>query len=489
MNRQPARLLLAPLLLGLAGALCAHLAVAQAAAPAAPATVAPAAAAPATGAAGSTAPATPSTVAPASATTISGGSSAPRAKATRGQFVDRVAAVVNDGVVLQSELDDEARSVTDRLRAQGVQLPTEKVLREQVLERLVLEEIQAQRAERAGINVSDEQVNAALQDIARRNNVPFDQLPAKLSAEGIVYAGYRANLRKEIARQILRGRDVVQRINITPRELDQYLERQKNAGASSLEYNVSHILVAVAQDAAPDQLATAHKKIEAVLERARMGESFRDLAVSSSDSQTALEGGSLGWLKGSALPTFLAEVVPRMKPGEVSEILQTGSGFHLVRLNESRAGGAPQIVKQVHLRHILLKTNEVQDDATAKQKLTQFRQQAVAGTAEFAVLARANSADPGSAVDGGDLGWATLDTFVPAFSQAADKLKDGEISEPVQTQFGWHIIQMLGRRDFDNTATAEREQAYTQLRDSRVDEATEVWLQQIRDEAYVELRL
>jgi peptidyl-prolyl cis-trans isomerase SurA len=469
MNRQPARLLLAPLLLGLAGALCA-----QAAAAAAPA---------------ATVPPTPSTVAPASATTITGGTSAPRAKATHGQFVDRVAAVVNDGVVLESELDDEVKSVTERLRAQGVQLPTEKVMREQVLERLVLEEIQGQRAERAGVNVSDEQVNAAMQDIARRNNVPFDQLPAKLTAEGIVYSSYRANLRREIQRQILRGRDVVQRINITPRELDQYLERQKNAGASNLEYNVSHILVAVAQDAAPDQLAAAHKKIEDVLERARKGETFRDLAVSSSDSQTALEGGSLGWLKGTSLPTFLAEVVPRMKAGDISAILQTGSGFHLVRLNEARAGGAAQIVKQVRLRHILLKTNEVQDDATAKQKLTQFRQQMLAGTADFAVLARANSADPGSAVEGGDLGWTTLDTFVPTFAQAANQLKDGEISEPVQTQFGWHIIQLQGRRDFDNTATAEREQAFAQLRDSRVDEATEIWLQQLRDEAYVELRL
>jgi peptidyl-prolyl cis-trans isomerase SurA len=370
-----------------------------------------------------------------------------------------------------------------------MQLPPDKVLREQVLERLVVEEIQAQRAEHAGILVSDEQVNAAMQDIARRNNVPFDQLPAKLATEGIVYADYRSNLRKEIQRQILRGRDVVQRINISPREIDQYLERQKNAGASASEYNVSHILVAVAQDATPAQLATAHKKIEAVLERAQKGESFRDLAVSSSDSQTALEGGSLGWLKGPALPTFLADVVPRMKEGEVSGILQTGSGFHIVRLNETRSGGARQIVKQVHLRHILLKTNEVQDDATARQKLDGFRQQVLTGGTDFAVLARANSADPGSAVEGGDLGWATLETYVPAFAAAADALKDGEISEPLQTQFGWHIVQMIGRRDFDNTATVERELAYTQLRDSRVDEATEIWLQQARDEAYVELRL
>jgi peptidyl-prolyl cis-trans isomerase SurA len=474
MKLLPARLFLALLLLGLAGAAIAPPALAQ---------VNPRIGDIVPSDAEPTPTARPVERTPATTTTAPA-----RAKSTRGELLDNVVAVVNDGVVVRSELDAEVKGVTERLRAQGVQLPPEKVLRDQVLDRLVSEAIQQQRAERAGINVSDEQVNAAMQDIARRNNIPFDQLPQKLASEGLVYADYRATLRKEIQRQILRGRDVVQRINISPRELDQYLERQKNAGGAGLEYNVSHILVAVAQDATPDQLATARKKIEGLLERARKGESFRDLAVSSSDSQTALEGGSLGWLKGTALPTFLADVVPRMKPGEISDILQTGSGFHLVRLNESRAGGAPQIIKQVHLRHILLKTNEVQDDATAKQKLSQMREQVLAGTADFAVLARANSADPGSAVDGGDLGWTTLDTFVPAFSQAADRLADNEISQPVKTQFGWHIIQMLGRRDFDNTATAEREQAYVQLRDSRVDEATEIWLQQIRDEAYVELR-
>jgi peptidyl-prolyl cis-trans isomerase SurA len=223
--------------------------------------------------------------------------------------------------------------------------------------------------------------------------------------------------------------------------------------------------------------------------RAAKGEPFNQLAVSYSDSQTALEGGALGWLKGPALPTFLADIVPRMKPGQVSDIVQTGSGFHIVRLNETRSGSGPQIIKQTHLRHILMTTNEVQDDATVRQKLSELRAQVLAGSSDFAVLAKASSADPGSAVDGGDLGWTTLDTFVPEFSRQAEQLKDNEISEPFKTQFGWHIVQLLGRRDFDNTATAERTQAMIQLRESRVDEATEIWLQQLRDEAYVELRL
>ena len=411
-----------------------------------------------------------------------------RAHASRGAVLDRVVAVINDGVVLESELNAQVVEVTQRLRAQNVPLPADNVVRDQVLERLVSETIQEQRADHAGIVVSDEQVNAALQDIAQRNKVSFDQLPDKLTAEGLVYADYRQNLRREIQRQLLRTRDVVQRINISPRELDQYIERQKGTASAANEYNVSHILVAVAQDANPTQLAAARQKVDDVAARAVKGEAFNQLAVSYSDSQTALEGGALGWLKGPALPTFLADVVPRMKPGQVSAVLQTGSGFHLVKLNEVRTASGAQIIKQTHLRHILLKTSEVEDDATVQQKLAAMRTQILAG-GDFAVLAKASSADPGSAIEGGDLGWTTLATFVPEFVRHADALKDNEISEPFKTQFGWHIVQMLGHRDFDNTATAEREQAYGQLRESRVDEATDVWLQQLRDEAYVELRL
>jgi peptidyl-prolyl cis-trans isomerase SurA len=303
-----------------------------------------------------------------------------------------------------------------------------------------------------------------------------------------VYAEYRKNLRREIQRQLLRARDVVQRITISPRELDRYIEHQKATASAANEYNVSHILIAVAQDANPGQMAAARAKAADVAARLAKGEAFDQLAVSYSDSQTALEGGALGWLKGPALPTFLGDVVPRMKAGEISDVLQTGSGFHIVKLNDVRSSTGSQIIKQVHLRHILLKTSEVQDDATVRQKLNDIRTQIVGG-ADFAVLAKASSADPGSAIEGGDLGWTTLDTFVPEFARQASELKDNEISEPFKTQFGWHIVQMLGRRDFDNTATAEREQAYQQLRESRVDEATDIWLQQLRDEAYVELRL
>ena len=226
----------------------------------------------------------------------------------------------------------------------------------------------------------------------------------------------------------------------------------------------------------------------AVAERAAQGESFSQLAVTFSDSQTALEGGSLGWLKGSAVPTFLADTIGRLKAGETSTIIQTASGFHIARLNETRAGSGPVMVQQVHLRHILLKTNEVMDNALVEQKLFDFRNKILAGE-DFGVIARASSDDPGSAVQCGDLSWMTLDAFTPEFAKVAATLKDNEISKPFRTSFGWHIVQMLGQRTIDNTENAAREQAALQLRDSRAAEALEIWLQQQRDEAYVEILL
>jgi peptidyl-prolyl cis-trans isomerase SurA len=408
---------------------------------------------------------------------------------TKGVLLDKVVAVVNDGVVLESELDLETREIEARLQAQHVALPPEAVLRQQVLDRLVGEEIQQQHADRAGIKITDEQVNAALQDVAKRQNLTLDQLPEKLAADGIDYAQYRIELRREIARQILRQRDVVQRIVVTPRELDQYLEHQKKTASASNEYNVAHILIAVPQDAKPAQLAQASALAQQVDDRAHKGEEFGALAVTYSQSESALEGGSLGWRKGTELPTFLADVVARMSPGDVSDVLQTPSGFHIVKLVDRRAAGGPQIVQQVHLRHILIKPTEIEDDATVEQKLTRWREQIVSGKEEFGVIAKTYSQDTASAVSGGDLGWTEASAFVPEFSAVVAGLKEHEISPPFRTQYGWHIVQLLGHRDFDNTNEAARERAYEAMRDSRVEEATELWLQQIRDEAYVEMRL
>jgi peptidyl-prolyl cis-trans isomerase SurA len=407
----------------------------------------------------------------------------------KGELLDRIVAVVNDGVVLQSDLDALMAQITARLRNQNVALPPESVLRSQVLDQLVTEEIESQRADRAGIKVSDEQVNAALTEIARQQNVSFEDLPARLAQDGIDYAYYREQLRREIAREILQQQEVIQRIVVTPRELDQYIANQQNTVSGLYEYDASNILIAVAQDASPDQLAKARALAHDIDERAKRGEDFAKLAVAYSQAETALQGGALGWRKGSELPTFLADDIARLKPGAVSDVIQTSTGFHIVKLNARRAAGGEQVVQQVHLRHILMKPTELVDDATVQQRLATMRAQILAGKEEFAVLARTNSQDPGSAINGGDLGWSELSTFVPAFSAVVATLKDGEISQPFHTQFGWHIVQLLGRRDFDNTKDAERERAFEALRNGRIDEATEQWLQQLKDAAYVKQQL
>jgi peptidyl-prolyl cis-trans isomerase SurA len=407
---------------------------------------------------------------------------------TTGEVLDRVAAVVNDGVVLQSELDEQVAMIAERLRAQKLELPPENVLRQQVLERLVVQEIQMQRADKAGLKVPDEALNSAMQDVAQRNNIPLAQLPEALQAQGIDYASYRDAMRKELTLTLLRQRDVIQRISVTPREVDQYLEKQKNAPEQSAEYNVSHILIAVAQAATPEQLDAADKRAQDVYTRANGGEDFAKLAVAYSNSQTALEGGALGWRKGSELPTFLTDVIAHLKPGEVSKPLRTPTGYHIIKLNETRGANQQVIVEQVHARHILMKPNELQDDATVRQKLAQIRDRIEKGE-DFAGLAKTASEDPGSAAEGGDLGWTNPGTFVPEFEQVLGELKENEISQPFKSQFGWHIVQVLGRRQFDNTDELKRRHAAEAIRASHADEETELWMRKLRDEAYVEYKL
>jgi peptidyl-prolyl cis-trans isomerase SurA len=408
--------------------------------------------------------------------------------AESGVLLDRIAAIVNDGVVLMSELDQQVAIISERLRAQNLELPPLNVLRRQVLERLVLQEIQMQRAERLGIRVSDEQLNQALEDVARRNGLTLSQLPSALAAQGIDYAAYRVAMRVEITLTLLRQRDVLQRISVSPREIDQFLERQAKTPSESSEYNISHILIAVPQGATPEQLEEAEKRAEEVYRRAKEGEDFARLAVAYSNSQTALEGGSLGWRKGPELPTFLADIVVRLKPGEVSEPLRTPTGFHIVKLNEVRGTEEQVIVEQVHARHILLRPNELHDDATVRQRLMEIRERILKGE-DFAGLAATMSEDPGSAADGGDLGWANPGTFTPEFEEVLQQLEVNEISEPFRTEFGWHIVQLLGRRQVDNTDERRRLRALAQLRESKADEETELWLRRLRDEAYVEYKL
>jgi peptidyl-prolyl cis-trans isomerase SurA len=410
-----------------------------------------------------------------------------RELATQGELLDRVVAIVNDGVVLNSDLDAQVDAVTERLRQQKLELPPQNVLRQQVLERLVLQEIQVQRANHVGVKVSDEQLNQALSDVAKRNNLTLSQLPDALAQQGIDYTSYREEVRREITLQMLRQRDVLQHISVTPREIDQYLDKQTKTPSERNEYNVSHILIAVGQEASPAQLDAAAKRAQDVYERAKGGEDFAKLAVAYSNSQTALDGGALGWRKGSELPTFLTDIITRLKPGEVAEPLRTPTGFHIIRLNEVRGGSEKAVEDQIHTRHILMKTNALADDATVRGKLENIRERVLKGE-DFAVIAQTVSEDPGSAAEGGDLGWSGPGTFAPEFEQAAAALKDNEISEPFHTQFGWHVVQMLGHRRYDNSDELKRRQAIDAIRAGKADEETELWLRQMRDEAFVEYK-
>ena len=404
-----------------------------------------------------------------------------------GELLDRIAAVGNDGLVLKSELDAQIDAVTKRLQEQKVQMPSASVLRQQVLERLILSEIQVQRAKRVGLAISDEQLNGTLQEIAARNKIPFDQLPTALQAQGIDYKTYREQMRKEMVLSTLRERDVIAHINVSPHELEQYLARQQSA-ATNDEFNVSHILLSLPEAATPQQLAEITRKARDLADRASKGEDFGQLAIANSNGQTALDGGQLGWRKGSQLPQFILDLVTKMKPGDVSEPVRTPSGFHIVKLNERRSGEAQVIINQIHVRHILMKPNELDDDETVRQKLSKLRERILKGE-DFAGIASATSEDPGSAPDGGDLGWTGPGTFVPEFDKAVADLKVNEISEPFKTRYGWHIVQLLGTRTYDSTADVRRQHAFAAIRESKADEETELWLRRLRDEAFVEIKM
>ncbi len=411
-----------------------------------------------------------------------------RELSTSGVAIDRVIAIVNDGIVLQSQLDNQTILIMDRLRGQGTQLPPPDVIRQQVLERLVLQEIQVQRATRLGVQVPDEMLNEALRDVAKRNSIPFEQMPLALADQGVDYASYRDEMRREIMLSLLRQRDVLPRIYVSPRELDQALERQAGQADENAEFDVSHILLSLPESATSDQMANVEGLAREIHTRARAGEDFGQLALAYSQAQTALERGKLGWRRMGQLPQFIAELVGKMQSGEVSEPVRTPTGFHLVRLDETRGGASgPMLVEQIHARHILMRPNEVQDDATTRLRLAAVRNRILAGE-DFGALASVTSEDPGSASRGGDLGWSSPGTFDPEFETALAALEPDQISEPFRSQFGWHIVQMLGRRTHDQSDEVRRQRVLTALRESKVDEETELWLRRLRDDAFVEIR-
>ena len=404
-----------------------------------------------------------------------------------GEYIDGIAAIVNDGIVLNSEVSQEMEQIIQRLNEQGAQVPPTSVLAPQVLERLIIKRIQLQRAERVGIQIPDETLNMALNSIAERNGTTLSELPDLLAREGIEYSSFRNQMREQLTVDQLRQRDVIARINITPRELEEYLERRAVSADQNVEYRLSQILISTPIDATADKVAMAENRITSILDRARAGESFFDLAIANSNGQNALQGGELGWRNGSELPTLFADVVPALEPGEISEPLRSASGFHIVRLDDRR-GAEPIMENQMKVRHILITTNEVLDDDAARQKLEEIYAQIQNGD-DFSAVATAVSEDPGSAINGGDLGWNGPGIFVPEFQAVCDSLEIGEMSEPFKTPFGWHIVQVLDRRVFDMTDEVERREAIMTIRNSKLEEETELWARRLRDQAFVEYKL
>jgi len=407
---------------------------------------------------------------------------------TRGVPIDGIAAVVNDGIVLRSSLDQQVQTISTRLEQQGQPLPPRNILRQQVLERLVMQEVQMQRASRLGIQVSDEALNDALTDVAKRNGIQFSDLPAALESQGIDYARYRNDVRQEMTLNQLRQRDVYSRIYVSPREVEQCTAKRKGSLGDEKEYNLAHILVAVPATATPEQAEERTARAQGIYDRSSRGEDFSQLAITYSDAATALEGGALGWRTGSQLPSFAAEAIKALPAGGVTEPIRTPSGLHIFKVVDERSAASSALVSQVHARHILLQTNAVEDDDAVRQKLTQFRDRILRGE-DFGAIASVNSDDQGSAANGGDLGWVGPGTFVPAFEQQLDALSENEISEPFKTQYGWHIVQLLGRRTYDATDDVLRNRCVAQLRESRAEEETEIWMRRLRDEAFVEYRL
>lgn len=400
--------------------------------------------------------------------------------------VDRIIAVVNDEVVTLHELRSRLESALSQLKRQGTPLPPRDVLEKQMLERLVTDKVQLQYARETGLRVDDVQLEQALQRIAAGNKMTLAEFRQVLEKDGIAFAKFREEIREEMTIARVREREVENKIVVSEGEIDNYLADESGKGASE-EYQMAHILLRAPESASPEQIQKLKAKAEQVLDRLKKGEDFAQLAAAYSDAPDGLQGGNLGWRPVERLPSIFAEVVNRLKVGEVSAILRSSNGFHLVKLVARRGGGAVPAVQQTHARHILIKTNEVVAESEARHKLASLRERLVNG-GNFAELARLFSQD-GSAPKGGDLGWIYPGDTVPEFERAMNQLRPGEISEPVQSPFGMHLIEVIERRVQDVSSDRRRNAARQALRERRLDEAYQDWLRQTRDRAYVEYRL
>jgi peptidyl-prolyl cis-trans isomerase SurA len=410
----------------------------------------------------------------------------PATPASREALLDRVVAVVNDEAITQYEVAEQRRTVLMQMREAKVNPPPADVLDRQVLERLITERAIAQYAKETGVRIDDAQVERTIQRIAQDNKMSPDEFRRAVEKEGIPYAKYREEVRNEIMLQRLRDREVDSKIVVSDAEVDNFLASMAAQSGGDSEYRVAHVLVLVPEQASPDQIDFRRRRAQEALQQIKSGGDFAQVAASFSDAPDALKGGDLGWRAPARLPTVFVESVRAMKPGDVSGVLRSPSGFHIVKLLDVRSRNQPTVVEQTHARHILIKVNEITSESEAKIKIDRIKDR-IDGGAKFEEQARLSSED-GSSSKGGDLGWISPGDTVPDFESAMNRLKLLEVSGPVRTPFGWHLIQVLERRTQDVTAERQREQARSAMRQRKSEEAFQEWVRQLRDRAYVELK-
>ncbi|ARS50746.1 molecular chaperone SurA [Ectopseudomonas mendocina] len=401
--------------------------------------------------------------------------------------LDRVVAIVDNDVVMQSQLDARLREVQQTIDKRGGALPPEHVLSQQVLERLIIENIQLQIGERSGIRITDEELNQAMGTIAQRNGMSLEQFRQALARDGLSYADARDQVRREMIISRVRQRRVAERIQVTDQEVQNFLASDLGKMQLSEEFRLANILIPVSEGASSSEIQAADRQARELYQQLQQGADFAQLAISRSASETALEGGEMGWRKAGQLPPPFDSMISQLNPGEVTEPVRTPGGFIILKLIEKR-GGDTQVRDEVHVRHILIKPSEIRSPEETRRLVERLYQRIVAGE-DFAELAKSFSEDPGSALNGGDLNWIDPNALVPEFRQVMSETASGELSKPFQTQFGWHVLQVMGRRATDSSAQFREQQAANLLRNRKYDEELQAWLRQIRDEAYVETKL
>ena len=400
--------------------------------------------------------------------------------------LDRVVAVVNDDIVLQSELNQRTTSIYRNIQQSGTQPPPLEVLKNQVLERLITERIQLNMGFNAGVRISNREIDQTIARLAAGSNLTIEQFIQQITASGQSMSDLRENIANEIIIMQVQQGSVMRNIYVSEQELNNFLNSEEGKLMTSPEVKLGQILISASSSASTESIDASQKKLNDIIAQINQGEDFKQLAIANSDDQSALEGGDLGWRKQSQLPSLFTDAIVNLKPGEISKPIRSGAGFHVLKLYD-RKGGGEQLIQQHFARHILLKPNQIRDQAETVALLNDLRQQALDND-DFFALAKQYSEDPGSALKGGELGWSTPGLFVPEFEKTMDSIAVNEISKPFQTQFGWHILQVTERRMQDFSDEILRNRADNLLRQRKYAEELQVWLQKIRDEAYVEIK-